>query len=322
MIQRVIIGIDGGGSKTHMAVADLNGKVIGDYISGSTNHQSTLEVRENFSKLLKHLTGMIIQQAVLFLSGWDFPHDKEILTRYFQEACEENFLYPEKLLMDNDIFAVLKSGLGDKKQGACLIAGSGILSASINNLELHRSYGFGYNSGEWGGGGDLGAHGLFYVMAAHQGRRPPCPILTLLFLEYFKVPSVDELADHVNGANFDYIHHSKLAPFIFKAAQESCETSIKILKKAAKEHALAAAAMLKKCLSPSAPLILGGGLFQHNGILPGFEERLKEYFNRQHLEIRHVISDPVWGSLLMAAEIVGLDQQEIMSNIHIERRTL
>lgn len=316
--KKYLIGIDGGGTKTEMFVADSTGSIIESKIVGSTNHQSTDKVYQNFKELLSDYQGKEVISLVAFLSGWDFKIDQTILKGYLNHALKDLGIDPEFMFLENDIFAILKSGLATERSGACLISGTGTLGAALDGTSINRTYGFGYSSGEWGGGRDIGDEAMYQVFAAHQNREVECPILTDSVLKFFNVKDCDTLAEKVNHPDFNSAAYAGLVPKLFEAMKKGCKTSEKVLFKGGVELAKTAASQLI-WVGQDAPLILGGGVFQHNGVLPGFATILKEKLGRKKQEIRLLDSQPALGSLLWAAELAKIETKEILNQIQYKR---
>lgn len=329
------IGIDGGGSKTRIAACDESGKLTYRGLGASANHQSTAKAAENLRAVIAGLKAEMVAKdakiatAAFAMSGWDFARDRAIMSSAIDRALASNSIVPENMVMDNDIFAVLKSGLGDTDQGVCLIAGAGVLGAAITPGKRFRTWGLGYDSGEWGAGSDIGKEALYRVIASGLGREAPCPILESKTLKFYGVePATDGMTARMANAEalaelrgdpeFKFESFITYAAEVFDAAKENCPSARDVLEKAGMEHAKTVRALLAMIDGP-APLVLGGGLFQHNGILPGFFEELGEDAERIS-EIRLVRSDPLWGSLLWACEEGGWrgKKLEFESEIRVE----
>lgn len=330
------IGIDGGGSKTRIAACDDSGKLKYRGLGASANHQSTADAADNLREVIAGLKkemaahGAKIATAAFAMSGWDFARDREIMDSAIERALASSSIVPDKIVIDNDIFAVLKSGLRDTDRGICLIAGAGVLGAAITPGARFRTWGLGYDSGEWGAGSDIGREALYRVIASGLGREEPCPILESKTLKFYgiepaesgasdRIANAEALAELRGDPDFKFESFISYAAEVFDAANENCPSARGVLEKAGKEHAKTVRALLEM-VDGSVPLVLGGGLFQHNGILPGFFGELGEDAKRI-TEIRLVRSDPLWGSLLWACEESGWRNKKLAfeDEIRVER---
>ena len=225
------VGIDGGGGGTRMLVADRDGLHLERHDAATVNHQADPGFARNFASLLSRLEGRSIAQANFFLSGWDFPADTEILTRAVGGAIAENRLEVQSLVLDNDVFAILHSGLKGETRAVCVAAGSGMVSAAIDGTTRHRSWGFGFDSGEWGGGVEIGRQALHEVFAAALGRRPPCPVLSREVFRECAVAGARELVEAVNAPNASVPPLSRLSVAVFEAWREGCPCATAIVQR-------------------------------------------------------------------------------------------
>jgi N-acetylglucosamine kinase-like BadF-type ATPase len=311
------IGVDGGGSKTHLVLCDRMGEVRLRGSAGPTNHQSTDRAADNFTALLEPVRtfvdshpGSIVAAAVFAVSGWDFPRDQKILSGNIGQALQSTRLNPGKLICENDIFAVLKGGLMGDAEGVCLIAGSGVLGAAVAPDFTWRTWGLDYSSGEWGSGTNIGHEGVHRVLSSAQGREEPCPRLETRALAFFGVSNPSALAESIGSPDFDPALYTRFSAQVFEAGSEGCPGALSVLHKGGEAHARTVAALLKRFDGRRVPLVLGGGVFQHNGILPGFHETL-DRLGTLPSETRILKSDPVWGSLLWACQEGGLNTRSL-----------
>lgn len=312
------LGIDGGGTKTKVVLCDETGKVLQSYLSGASNHQSYAYNDGTLSKVLKHFEQEDIEVAIFTMSGWDFGYDQNLIKADIKSALSEHRISTNKIIIENDTYAVLKSGLGLNENGIVFIAGTGTMGAATINGSLHRHYGYGYMSGEWGGGAEISRYAMYRLFAAEQKREPACPILRNEVLRFFELDSIDLLVEQVTTGLIDDIEISKVIGSVFDAYKKGCETSKHILEKAGKEHAKSIKSLMQYSPHPC-PIVLGGGIFQRYGIFPGTLEFLKDS-SFEYTEIRIVHSDPVYGAIKWALEEDNIVSETV--NSMIEYRTV
>ena len=168
--------MDGGNSKTDVALVARSGELLAR-VRGSTVSHQAVGARAGGERLAALVTearaqaGMAnAKQPVLgvyCLAGADFPSDVRLIRR----ELDRHGLAQEYVVL-NDCFAALRAG-ADKGWGVVLICGQGINAAAIApNGRTSRFAGIGDLAGDWGGGGGLGEAALAAAIRARDGRGP------------------------------------------------------------------------------------------------------------------------------------------------------
>ena len=86
------------------------------------------------------------------MSGVDFPSEE----RELREALEAR-AWAERILVDNDTFAVLRAGT-ERGWGVAVVCGSGINCVGVAADGRHARFpALGQITGDWGGGSDVGS---------------------------------------------------------------------------------------------------------------------------------------------------------------------
>ena len=145
-----VLGVDGGGTKTHALVADEIGNVLGSGISGPANWEETglggaaaamgSAIREAASAAGRRPAD--VEQSVFGLAGIDWESD---LRRLDVVADSLKLGGPSRIL--NDSFVALRAGTTEP-WGMVIVAGTGSVTAGRNrDGELFRTLGEGPRSG-------------------------------------------------------------------------------------------------------------------------------------------------------------------------------
>ncbi len=152
---RLIFGIDGGGTRTSAFLANVSrpDDILGQGTAGPSNQRAVgprmamnnldLAVQEAFSNA--RIDRQTVAAACLGLAGADRISDRSVVQDWAQEAR-----LAEKIQVVNDAMPLLHAGAGDG-YGIALIAGTGSLAWGRNpQNQTARSGGWGYLFGDEG----------------------------------------------------------------------------------------------------------------------------------------------------------------------------
>jgi len=165
----VVIGVDGGNSKTDVLVVDDDGAPVA-YLrgGGSNSHAPGGAVR--CVATIAQIVGRAgleapAEQGAFFLCGADVPDDVAALA-----AALEREPWVREATVDNDTFALLRTGT-DAPDAVAVVCGSGINCVGRNARgETARYPALGWETGDWGGSEMLGREVLFHAARAEDGR--------------------------------------------------------------------------------------------------------------------------------------------------------
>src|ERR1035437_7072911 len=172
MSERLILAVDGGGSKTDLALARADGTLL-SLVRGPASSPQVVSLErslETLSDLVERAclgAGLVpppspvADVAQILLSGLDYPAEEK---RFL--ACAEGRVWGAKVLAQNDTFAVLRAG-SESGWGVAVVCGTGMNCVGVApDGRRVRFAAQGETSGDWGGGYDVGLAGL----AAGAGR--------------------------------------------------------------------------------------------------------------------------------------------------------
>jgi N-acetylglucosamine kinase-like BadF-type ATPase len=181
-----VLAIDGGGSKTDVALVAADGSVLASARGGASNHQVvgrdvalavlTALVREVATKAGRAVgelgTGPVAAHTAACLAGADLPDEEAELTAVITAQR-----WSATATVVNDTFAVLRAGLDDDVPGPHwgigVVCGHGTNCAGVApDGRSFRFVALGAISGDWGGGADLGTEALWWAARAEDGRGP------------------------------------------------------------------------------------------------------------------------------------------------------
>jgi len=265
MKRMYVLGIDGGGTKTTAFVADENGSVYMQAISGGSN-PNTLSKKEFEIVLSGLLLQLKIQNDVIYnqisvcfagMAGvGESGLDAEVV------RILDKYLHPTtKIIVKNDAFNALYSGtLGEV--GIVQIAGTGAITFGINEAEkMVRSGGWGYLFDDEGSGFHLGNEALRAVFKEYD-RRGPATSLTPKILKYFQVDAVPDIIGKVYGKEHSRSVIAPLAPLVVEAAEASDEVAEWIVQHASEQMMISIQTCHNELFESNNPtnIVLTGGV--------------------------------------------------------------
>ena len=275
-----ILAVDGGNSKTDVALFAADGRLLAALRGPTTSHQQVgLQVGiDRLADLVAQARTQagLAPDAVLpligvhALAGADTPADDRRLLR----AIAAQRLARTDLIV-NDAFAPIRAG-SEQGWGVALICGSGVNAAGIApDGRRARLAALGPISGDWGGGGDIGLSALGAAVRARDGRGSRSSLETLVPAQFGYGRPID-LTRAVEVGTIPQGRLRELSPVVFRAAAEGDAVARSILDRQAYELVQMASAIIRRLsLTRRRPdVVLAGGVFQARD--PVFETRIRE----------------------------------------------
>jgi N-acetylglucosamine kinase-like BadF-type ATPase len=315
-----VLAIDGGNSKTEVALVAADGTVLTQVRGGQTNPQ-VIGVDRAFD-VLRALVRTAARQAGIVngagprvaahthacLAGADLPEEEEELTTLVRAQG-----WADSGLVVNDTFAVLRAGLDDTaatapaRPGIGLTCGAGINCVGVApDGSTTRFLALGEMSGDWGGGGDLGIAAIWWAMRAEDGRGPQTALSTAV-PGHFGVSTVREVAVGRYLEKIPFEDLFGLVPVIFELATRGDQVARDLLLRQADEICvmLETTAARLGVRETAVPVVLGGSLITARdpllsaALARGLASRLPL------AEVRIVDVPPVAGAALLGLDHVG-----------------
>ncbi len=234
-----VIGIDGGGTKTHLLAVDKNMDILYESKGGSSNLASNPPevVKDNLSSLLEEfrresgLSPLQCRGLCLGSAGAGRESAKKTLYQFLQKSKLSPYIY-----VTTDAEGALYGGT-ETGCGLLLIAGTGSICYGRNAVgEICRVGGWGHIMGDEGSGFNMACRMLQAVAKAWDGRGRPT-ILTDLIMEYWSLHNMDELVDYVYHANKGKAEIAALAFLCDLAYKKGDESAFEIMEACARELA-------------------------------------------------------------------------------------
>jgi N-acetylglucosamine kinase-like BadF-type ATPase len=317
-----VLAIDGGNSKTEVALVGSDGTILSAVRGGPSNHQN-IGVEAASSELTTlvrkaaELAGLSADEAIAThtsacLAGADLPVEEADLNRLVQ-----SFGWSASSSVVNDTFAVLRAGLADDGPlwGIGAVCGAGTNCAGTGpDGEEFRFLALGQISGDWGGGGDLGREALWWAVRAEDGRGPQTE-LSKAVAAYFDVERVEDVTVGLHLGTIPYLELHGLVPVLFEVAGRGDQVAIQVLRRQAEEICLMVEAAARhlgladESAGPAAvkpvPVVLGGSIMAARDPLLTSAITARLTASIPGAEIRIVDVPPVVGAALLGLDHVG-----------------
>jgi glucosamine kinase len=303
----IVVGIDGGGSKTRAMVADEHGGTIGDVVgpASAVRPGRVEESAEVIAAVVRdalascEMTHVVPRVLCVGVAGVGREGERQEL---WQALASREIA--EEVVIHSDFSVALDDAFGDGP-GVLLISGTGSVAMGRGPTgATARCGGWGPSFGDEGSGAWIGRKALSVVAAASDGREPETA-LTGAVLTAAQVDQVSELIPWAASATPNTL--ATLAPVVLSVAESGDLRANAIVSLAVEELSLHVRALARKLFideRAAVPLALSGGMLQRGSTLrKRLEHRLKTAVPGAQVSAEEVI--PVRGAVRGALRFLG-----------------
>ena len=314
MTTPVILAVDGGNSKTDLALVRGDGALLA-HVRGplsSPHHLGLDACVDLLQRMLDDAVSAagldgngsrVAEIAEIYLAGVDFPAEEHEL----QEAVEARE-WAAQTTVGNDTFAVLRAGTA-RGWGVAVVCGAGINCVGVAPDGRHLRFpALGTITGDWGGGYDVGQAALFAAARSEDGRGPVTS-LERTVPAHFGVETPLELAMEIHSGRVAGRRLIELAPVVFAEAAHDAVAAGIVERLATEVVALARVAITRLDLAREpVEVLLGGGLLRAGDgrLLGAIEEGMRDV--GEHVEVHRTASPPIVGAALFGLDALGADE--------------
>jgi N-acetylglucosamine kinase-like BadF-type ATPase len=304
---RAVLGVDGGGSKTHALVADERGEVLGFSSSGRSNWEDT--GLEAAGAALAEAIGSALAAAqvppgalaasAFGLAGLDWDPDRPMLGALLDPL---GLAGPRRL--ENDSFIALRAG-ASRPFGVVVIAGTGHVAAGRDPAgRTVRTLGLGPMYGDFGSATDVAEEAVRAVADAYTGRGPATSLSRLL-PPLAGCASAEQLLQRLSRG---LVPLPEAAPLVLQEAEAGDPACRQIVLHAGASLGESAAVVARRLGlgGQRFEMVMAGGLFRSRNRL--LEGTLVDTMARQAPQAVpvHLTCRPVVGAALDALDLAGL----------------
>ncbi len=244
----LFLGVDGGGTKTHVVLLDNKTSVISEGFSGASN-PLRVGVEIAVSNIVKAVEAACdsanrsrgdIISATLGLAG--------VRRADLRQRVRDSFIknLPVKQIEITTDAEIALYGVTLGKAGVVVISGTGsICYGKDENGKTATAGGWGPIAGDEGGGISIARRALQAIAKASDGRGKLTK-LSEAGTNYFRTSTPENLLVAIYSPQMDNAKIAGFARFVVETAQTGDEIALEILKEAGFELGLAAFAVLKK----------------------------------------------------------------------------
>ena len=303
---RPVLGVDGGGSKTHALVADEHGEVLGFASSGRSNWED-IGLEAAGAALAGAIGGALAAAGVapgdlaasaFGLAGLDWDADRPVLGAVLDPLGLGG---PRRL--DNDSFIALRAGTG-RPYGVVVIAGTGHVAAGRDPAgRTFRTFGLGPMYGDFGSATDVAEEAVRAVADAWTGRGPATSLSRLLP----PLAGCDTPEELLQRLSRGLVALPEAAPLVLRQAEAGDPACRAIVLQAGAALGDAAAVVARRLdlQHETFEVVMAGGLFAGRNRLLG--TTLADALHRVAPRAApvHLTCQPVVGAALEALELAG-----------------
>jgi N-acetylglucosamine kinase-like BadF-type ATPase len=314
-VERCVLGIDGGGTKSICVLADSDGKVIGRGSGGTTNPNLVLapEIKETLQKAIlaaiQNLSEPQIEAVCAGIAGVGASEEKQVemsnviwrilSTPPLCKALSKRFNPSKNIEVVSDVVIALVAGTGER-HGIVAISGTGsvVYGETVKGQKI-KIGGWGYLLDE-GSGYEIGRMALKEILKAYDvfGKRT---LLAQKVLNVWNLSSVQDIVNHIYQEATKPTDIANLAKIVNSTASAGDEVSKEILRKMANGIYFNISAATKQIDfgKEGATLVLSGGVLSNVEIV---REIIVEKVRAELPEITsvQVCREPVNGAVILA----------------------
>jgi glucosamine kinase len=308
-MSEIVIGVDGGGSKTRVMVGTADGEVLATLdgpksaVTPGSAARSADVIADVVTRALAEiaLPGAVLPR-VLYCGVAGTGRDEE---RKALHAALDAKELAEEVVIDSDGLIALYDALDDRA-GILLVVGTGSVAYGRSPAgEIVRCGGWGPAFGDEGSGGWIGRRALSIVAASSDGREPP----TALLFPILAATECEDVQDLIPwAAAADARAYAALAPVVFSTAAAGDPRANALVTLAAEELVLHVRALARQLFTDERAAVtvaLSGGLMERGSPLrKRLEQRLKSAVPGAQLRSEEVL--PARGALRAAARRIHL----------------
>jgi glucosamine kinase len=304
--QLLVVGIDGGGSKTRAIVSDLEGNWLADVVGDAS------AVRPGEAQRSAEVIAATVREALsgagmaetrpkaicIGVAGVGREPEREAL----REALKAMDLADE-LEIRPDFTVALDDAFGEGP-GVLLISGTGSVALGRGPTgTMARVGGWGPVCGDEGGGAWIGRRALSVVTASADGREPDTALIGAV-LTAAEIEEVQGLVEWAASASPTKL--ATLAPVVMRVADGGDQRANSLVSLAVEELALHVRALARQLFGEeraSVPVALTGGMLSRGTTLrKRLEHRLKSAVPGAQIRVEEVV--PARGAVRDALRMV------------------
>ena len=305
---KLLVGIDGGGTKTDFIVCESSGKVRQRFQKGPSNPvdigigESMKVLQSGVEEIYHSFPEAEIISVYAGMAGGITGKHKELIHRGLLQ------LFPESTCIGNHTDAMNQMLYEcEGRDAGAVVAGTGIVGLSKKGDDISLFGGYGYLLDRGGSGYDYGRDALYYALCDADGRRKKTLIREMIEEQ---VGDIRKHIPQIYEKGKPYI--ASFAPLVFEAYRQKDEVAGYIIEKNAKETANLMNAIAQHQETEVCKIVLSGSVFKSFDII---QEFLQKFLISDFQFVLSKVA-PVYGAVMQAAVQIGvLDREDFKKNL-------
>jgi N-acetylglucosamine kinase-like BadF-type ATPase len=283
-VTEYVIGVDIGGTKSHLALFDTEGNFVDFDRWGCLNHEGLPGSFTQFEDEFGQFVGRVLSRnkitmkdvvfSVLGVGGVDTVKQHTIISAILRKLGFERFI------LANDAFLGIPAG-SETGTGICAINGTGDTLAGINKEgKMLQIGGVGAISSDMGGGAGLGKR-LVSAVYRELFRKCEATLMTPLFFKELGITSkydyVEKIYEKIDDGEFSLGAYNHM---LFEAVKQGDAVAAGILREIAANYAGGISGMIEELRFPPDEelcVVLAGSVFvkgEHPFLIDSLKERV------------------------------------------------
>jgi len=304
-----VIGIDGGGTKSAISIADLQGNIIFTEYGGPTNIRAQEEYQ--VYNALKSLICSTVERAGLSIEGCKAicigsagagrQEEQQVIRDYVRSLGLKG-----NIVITNDAEIVIAGATGGR-EGIAVIAGTGSIAYGIGkNGERVRVGGWGHIVGDEGSAYYIGLEAIKAALRCYDGREPYTQLLPMLMKE-LGIKAPEEFVGFVYRKDVGKGEIAALAKVVDQAHKRGDSKAMEILVDAAHQLFLLARAAIRgiKAEQDDITVVVSGSVLINNLLI---YENFVKLLIREYpkVKVEKARSDASRGAVIVALKSIKL----------------
>lgn len=302
-LKTCVIGIDGGGTKTHLLCVSLDNEVLAEAYGGSSNlcSNSYEKVYKNLNGLFEMMHEMLAEEVeivavCLGTAGLIAMNSKEQLTEMLKI-----FTKAPVIEVVGDMEPALVANIGDEA-GVLIISGTGAIGYGIDlNHQTYRSGGWGHLVGDEGSAYWIAMRGIRYALKGYDGRGPKTELYEA-FKSELGAMSHQAFISMIYEVDFNKQKMAALSQVVGQLADQGDKVAQIVLKEAGIELAQLAKSVIEKLkfdqLNNFKIVCAGSVLVKNRLVRSEFNGKIKEVYPQARVGL--IETEAAWGAVKLA----------------------
>jgi len=314
-MSKLILGVDGGGTKSHLALFDDTGNCVGSSAYGALNHEVMAGAYKELEERLTELLPRVLKEAgasfndiafaVFGLAGVDTRAQQELIANMITKIGFERHI------TCNDALLGVAAGC-PKCVGICAINGTGFKLAAIDcNGAAVEICGLGSYTDDLGGGYWYGHKAISSVYNELFKLGRPTAMKDMIF-DLIGITGKEDyleiITDKVDNGKVDDI---ALNSIVFNAAAQGDAVALSVLEESAEQYAGGIARLIMDLKFPAdkpVHVTLAGSVFVRQKVTllqDLIKMRVEDALTGRAVEYNCLDAAPVAGAVMWAAQTAG-----------------